>query len=174
MTTLVSALSGIKQVKDVAEAAVNAKQAIDVGRVQSELLPAIVESYTQLLEAKMTQMELANRLRDAEDAMRQAHEQLARREDWAAEAARYRLTTVGDHAYAYALKPEAALDEPPHYLCQPCYSQRKKSILQYAGGRNGRNIMTCPLCRAEVMFESSARIDMNAPRFADPGSRRMR
>ncbi|MBP9800642.1 MAG: hypothetical protein KBD39_11065 [Sterolibacterium sp.] len=152
MTALIAALNGVKQVKDVAEAAIGAKQAIEVGRVQSELLPAIVESYCQLLEAKMAQMELTQRLRDAEDAVRQAHDELARRQDWATEAARYALAVVGDQAYAYALKPEAARGEPAHHLCQPCYEQGKKSILQNAGHRDYRRIMACPQCRAEVLF----------------------
>lgn len=172
MTAFAAALGGVKQIKDVAEAAVSAKEAIDVGRVQSELLPAIVEAYTQLLEAKMAQMELAGRLRDAEDAMRQAHEQLARREDWATEAARYRLSIVGEHAYAYALKPEATGEEPPHYLCQPCYGEQKKSVLQFAGWRNGWRVMRCPLCKAEVLFAPDQAVDVEVPRIGD-ASRRM-
>jgi hypothetical protein len=167
MGSIAAALSGIKQVKDVAEAAIDAKQALEVDRVKVELLPAIVQAYTQLLEARTVQADLTERLREAEDAVRRAHEELARREDWAAEAARYRLTAINDHAYAYALKPDAAGEEPPHYLCQPCYQNRKKSILQFSGYESGCRQLSCPVCHAAILIREPLGEVLTMPRSDD-------
>lgn len=152
ISALTAALGGIQQIKGVAQAAIGAKQAIDVGRIEAELLPLIVEAYTQLLEARMAQMELGQRLREAEDEKRAAHDELTRQQAWAREAARYRLARVGREAYAYALKPEAAFEEPAHYLCQPCYAEQKKSVLQRQQGP-GRYGLVCPRCAAVVLAD---------------------
>ncbi|MDP2808678.1 MAG: hypothetical protein Q8O34_00850 [Rhodocyclaceae bacterium] len=164
MGSIAAALSGIKQIKDVAEAAIDAKQALEVDRVKVELLPAIVQAYTQLLEARSAQADLAERLREAEDAVRRAHEDLARREDWATEAARYRLLAVGDHAHAYALKPEAAGEEPPHYLCQSCYQDQKKLILQFSGYEAGCRRLACPRCQSAILIREPLGEVLTVPR----------
>lgn len=71
------------------------------------------------------------------------------------EKQRYRLAklgAVGDF-FAYELRPAAELversDEPPHFICQPCFDIRKqKSILRIQGIN-----CTCGSCNAKVQVE---------------------
>jgi hypothetical protein len=80
--------------------------------------------------------------------------ELARLKEWETEKARYQLTNFGENTFAYSLKPEAALGEPPHRLCPTCYDlKRQKSVLQFRG-RDAfkRDIYQCPACQYEYAF----------------------
>ena len=64
---------------------------------------------------------------------------------------RYQLQRFYPGSFAYALKPEMAAGEPPHYLCANCYQQTKKSLLQDTGKRYARyRTHHCASCKNEV------------------------
>lgn len=96
--------------------------------------------FKQLLEATEAQMLLKQKLA----ALQQ---ELDARDEFAQEAARYRLEDTGAGAAVYALKPDDQSDEPMHCICPRCYAQRQKAILQPA--TDGRNCWVCFACRAE-------------------------
>lgn len=165
MGTIAAALSSLKNAKDLAESLTDAKQALETDRVKAELLPLITQAYTQVLEARLAQADLA-------DELREAKAQIAKMEEWKREAQRYRLQSIGADAYCYVLKPEAAGEEPPHGLCQNCYENQRKAVLQLARVENRYRILACPHCRAEVRFRTD---NGEGLCFTDPsgGSRRM-
>lgn len=71
------------------------------------------------------------------------------------EKARYELAelSVGGHLFAYRLRAAAELseraNEPPHFVCQPCFEGGKKGVL-IAGETWGSRTWICPMCKVEI------------------------
>ena len=63
------------------------------------------------------------------EARQTAEQKLLAYEKWDAEAARYELKELVAGIPVYALKPDQANGEPPHFICPHCFQQRKKAIL---------------------------------------------
>ena len=83
---------------------------------------------------------------------RKLKERLLKFENWETEKSRYELHQMGDGGFAYRLRPEEIeKGEPPYYICANCYEDRKKSILQFSGYKNGLRRSTCPSCKSDVM-----------------------
>lgn len=67
------------------------------------------------------------------------------------ERARYELAKLGvvGEQFAYRLRPAAELaernNEPPHFLCQPCFDAGKKSVLRVAS-----DYARCALCKTSI------------------------
>lgn len=140
---ITAALGGVKQAKDLTEAVIEANQALAADRVKAELLPALAQAYTQLLEAKLAQSDLA-------DALREAKAQVAKMKDWKREAKNYVLEPAGLDAYCYMLKAQAEREKSPHRLCQSCYEEHHKRILQFNRFEPGSRVLVCPRCKTEV------------------------
>ena len=84
------------------------------------------------------------------------------------ERARYELAKlgVGGDFFAYRLRGVAELreraDEPPHFVCQPCFDAGKKAVLQVRG-----HIASCPLCRVSAQIAPAPalpRVHMRPPK----------
>lgn len=67
----------------------------------------------------------------ADDRIRELEQQIVQFEHWEGEKKRYRLRAIDVHAFAYMLEPGMENGEPPHWLCQPCFENRKRSVLQF-------------------------------------------
>lgn len=144
LSAVTAALGGVKHALGIVEAAADAKKAHDIAGVKVELLTALAKVCSDLADANMAQVALAEELR-------QAKETIARDKKWAREAKRYRLEALGPAAHAYTLKPEAAGEEPMHHLCQPCYEQQHKVILQFSGFEAGCRRLSCSRCHAAIL-----------------------
>ena len=144
LSAITAALGGVKHALGIVEVASDAKKALDIAGVKVELLTTLAKVCSDLADANMAQVALAEELR-------QAKETIARDKKWAREAKRYRLAALGPAAHAYALKPEAAGEEPPHHLCQPCYEQQHKVILQFSGYADGCLRLSCARCHAALL-----------------------
>jgi len=76
-------------------------------------------------------------------------------ETWNAEKEKYQLADVRTqyaqygHVWAYVLKKDASSTEPEHYLCQNCYQDGRKSILQEEM-RGSTEILLCQRCGSEI------------------------
>lgn len=143
ISSLTSALGGVKHALGIVEVAIDAKKAIDVASVKVELLSTLAKVCGDLAEANMAQSVLA-------DELRQAKETIARNDAWARDAQRYVLTPAGPDAYCYTLKPDATGEEPPHRLCQQCYQDQRKSVLQFNRTEAGHRVLVCHHCKAEL------------------------
>ena len=72
------------------------------------------------------------------------------------EKARYRLAKLGTlgEQFAYQLRPVTELvertDEPPHFLCQPCFDAGKKSVL-----RLDARYARCSLCSCLITLSAN-------------------
>jgi hypothetical protein len=65
------------------------------------------------------------------EKLRETEQKLAAVENWGSESSRYALTELAPGIFVYALRPDQAAGEPPHYLCPHCFQQRKKAILHH-------------------------------------------
>ena len=144
LSAITAALGGVQHALGIVEAAADAKKAVDIAGVKVELLTTLAKVIGDLATTNIAQVALAEELR-------QAKETIARDKKWAREAKRYRLQALGPAAHAYALKPEAAGEEPMHHLCQPCYEQQHKMILQFSGYADGCRRLSCPRCHAALL-----------------------
>ena len=83
------------------------------------------------LEARVTTLEARLQADPLRERVHELEQQLMKAEDWAAEKERYTLHAVDSGAFAYVLKPGVETADPPHWLCQQCFQQQRKSILQF-------------------------------------------
>lgn len=89
----------------------------------------------------------------------EAREELRKLKEAASERGRYTLVDLGKGHLAYRMNvapQESGSTEPvsaeaPHYLCQPCYDNGRKVVLQrnYVMGISGG--LDCPVCKFQVL-----------------------
>lgn len=84
-----------------------------------------------------------------QEALREQKERVRRVKQFAAQRKRYTLQQIGPQTYAYALNPEAAGDEPPHYCCPRCFEEGIRAILQKARDDYRTTWLKCLHCGAE-------------------------
>lgn len=93
-----------------------------------------------------------------EEEVRALKAELVNRQRWDEESVRYRLHEAAPGIYVYAVKPECQGTEPPHYLCEKCFSKKIKSVIQRAmEGGSYYKCHTCPFeyrLLAPVAYES--------------------
>jgi hypothetical protein len=127
------------------KAALDLTKTIADARDTAKLLSIKLELKGLLLEAQEAQAALADQKRNLEERLRAF-------ERWDAEAAKYRLTTIGTGTLAYAPDESAARAEPFHLLCAKCFQHRRKSILQrHVQPVMGRPAYDCNECGAQVV-----------------------
>lgn len=105
------------------------------------------------LQAKLS--EVSSAIIDKDGRISHLSERVRVLESRQSEEARYQLAklgTVGDF-FAYKLRPHAELvdrvDEPEHFICQPCFDAGKKSVLHV-----GKYTAHCTLCKTSVSVAS--------------------
>ena len=115
----------------------------------NELVSAISEVNTKLMDATAValasqekQSALSNRIAELEDKLRQV-------EDWETQIKRYKLYEFPEtKTFAYQLQEGVNDDEPIHYLCATCVGKRKKSILQ-----PNQHTLHCPVCEKSISVQ---------------------
>lgn len=130
------------------------KDLSDAAKIQGtviDLQRAILEAQSSAFEAQQAQAEQVGHIRALE-------EEMARLKAWGAEKENYELKAIGNGAFAYMLKPAMRGTEPPHWLCQHCYENGKKSVLQIQPGLpSGRKeTIQCPRCGAKLAVMAGA------------------
>jgi Zn finger protein HypA/HybF involved in hydrogenase expression len=114
-----------------------------------ELTNQIVAAQTGAIQANAAQAKLINRVDELE-------KELMRFETWTAEKQRYELKEIAIGSFAYAVKKETQGSEPMHFICQTCYENGKKRILQIHhrphvhAPLSKRSNYICPECKAEI------------------------
>lgn len=97
-------------------------------------------------------MEAQEAVRDGREKMSALEDELRRLSDWSNEAQRYKLVEFGNGRFCYEIKEEEMRDEPFHLLCPACFTNRKKSILQYAFTSTLGEHHKCPNCGTDFQF----------------------
>jgi hypothetical protein len=137
--SLQSAVEIVKALKGVHDAVAIQEKVI-------ELQDAIMAAQSSALEAQADQFRLSSRVRELE-------EQIAELQDWDVEQQQYELKGLGHGTFAYVPRLETDGSETAYWLCQRCFEDRRKSVLQYQGqpakGRGGMS--GSPRCSAEIL-----------------------
>jgi hypothetical protein len=158
MSAVAGLLTSLRSIVDITKAM---KDVHDANLLQTsvfELTREIMNAQGCALEAQAAQSELLNRVRQLE-------EEKAKLESWNVEKQRYLLTDIGHGGgmTAYALKPDMASGEPPHFLCTNCFDEGLKSIFQTETRYPGRcEVMVCHRCGSELYIDGGRQPEHNA------------
>ena len=124
MTAIGVVSTSLNTAINIAKAMMDIHDATAVQGKVFELQRAIIDAQQSVFAANEERTALIERVRELEA-------QIAHLEAWNTEKHRYELKEIARGRFAYALKSEADGTEPPHYICQACYEQSKKRVLQF-------------------------------------------
>jgi hypothetical protein len=142
---IASALAGIKTVSELVTLTLKLKVDSAVTEKAVESQSAIISLQSAVLGVQVQNQELLEENKNLK-------QKLIDTEKWDEEAQKYTLAKVGGYdSLAYVLKPEYKDTAPEHWLCIYCYEEKRKSMLQRSGSKEGRALFTCGRCPAEIM-----------------------
>lgn len=149
MLMLQGAVSGLKMAGDIAHGFLKLKSMSEVQGLTIELQSTILAAQTSALAAQSEQSSMIQRIGELE-------KEIARIEAWEEEKQRYQLVAAWPGCFLYALKESSKGTEPAHWICEHCYQNARKSILQNSQMRLGRihHMIKCFHCQFEVERES--------------------
>jgi hypothetical protein len=146
LKTATEIVKGLKGLKGTAAPSRDAEDKI------SELYGIILSAHGSALAAQTSQLSLLQTVRDLD-------KKISDFETWDREKTRYQMKDVNPgrgSVFVYALKPEAAGGDPPHFLCAKCFQHRLKSPLHGSPNlEKGQRKHFCPECKTEYMFGSA-------------------
>lgn len=142
--SLKAAFDLTKTFADVASSAQFQGKLIDLQR-------QIIEAQGQAMKAMQTEAALTERVKELE-------QELVRLKGFDADAQRYPLKEVFMGAFARVGRDSDDESAPEVWLCDPCFQDKKRSILQHQG-RDPRaqelKVFTCPSCRSQLRVHYS-------------------
>lgn len=127
-----SALGSINAAISLVRVAVGAKMDAEVRAKVLEAMDALIQSQTQLLDARI-------QMHDLVDENRTLKRKLEEREDWKQRADRYELVKAPGGAMVHQFK-----GEPAHYACPACFERQQVQVLQDRRVMSGD--WSCPSC----------------------------
>lgn len=132
ITTVGGALTSLNAAIDLARAAVGAKVDAEVRAKVAESMNALIQSQTQLLDARM-------QLHDLVDENRRLKRELEDREEWKLRMGRYDLVQAPGGAMVFRFKEQSL-----HYACPACFEGKRVQVLQDRQTMSGNWV--CPGC----------------------------
>ena len=127
-------LQGIEAVATIAKEFLSFNIGKEASAKAIEMNTVILTAQRHALAAQAREVELTNRISKFEEEVMQL-------KDWNVEKEDYELQSIGGTAFAYMMKGCVKTSEAKHWLCQPCFENAKKSVLQGkehpAKGRGG-------------------------------------
>lgn len=140
ISTLVASVGHIKELADLL-----------IGERDRQKLAAIkLELTEEALRAKAHLLEVSEATISKDAVIQALRQQIDEMHARQREKERYVLREIsaGRGAFAYQLRPSGELaersDEPPHFLCQPCFELGLKSVLRLEHFNNGSQALACP------------------------------
>lgn len=143
--TILTSLSGVI---DLSKALIGERDAQKSAALKIELTERILKTQADLGQVLASVIE-------KDGTIRALTERVAELERNQTERARYQLAKLGTvgNVFAYRLRPAGELtervDEPEHFLCQPCFDAGKKGVLMVS-----KYYAVCPLCRTQMQIET--------------------
>ena len=156
MALIAQTVSTLKSAFDFSKTLIGLRDAAMINEKVIELQRIILSAQSEAMAAQTDQVALL-------EAKRQLEKQIAQMEAWETEKQRYELKSgYFGGAFVYALKPEARVSEPPHWICATCYQAHKKSILQRGAEPKGGNWpWQCPNCKTTAWAKFEGPKDPN-------------
>lgn len=153
--TIAAGLQSLKTAFEIGKALLKLGISADIRAQVSEMNERILAAQESAIASREYQSALLSQIDNLE-------KNIAELETWDAEAETYQLTDIGDLSrtglFAYAPKAGTHTAEPPHLLCQECFQNRHKSVLQKQE-LNGRiPALICQHCK-NVIYLTGTRPD---------------
>ena len=149
------AITGLKTAAEIAKSFLELKSIAEIQGKVIELQSAILAAQSSALAAQSDQSSMVQRIRELEEEIRRV-------KAWEETRQRYQLTSLWNGAFAYALKEQSKGSDPPHWICQNCYENGRKSILQYSRGHDGRHLeehYVCAACKYKLLIATTTNPD---------------
>jgi hypothetical protein len=144
MAELTAAFTSLKAASKIAQSLIGLHDTAIINGKVLELQREIMAAQQSALAANHAQSVLSDRVRDLE-------KEVADLKAWGVEREKYELKQVGQRGtFAYTLKEQSGISEPPHSLCANCYQDGRKSILQAKRRSDLSEILCCPKCATEI------------------------
>jgi hypothetical protein len=144
-------VTSLNTAKDIAKAMIGIRDHNLVADKLAALNDQLLKAQNALLAHNAAMFELQNEKFEACEELRKLKEALSER-------SRYALVDLGQGHLAYRMNiapqeggtGEPAAAQTPHYVCQPCYDNGRKVVLQrsYVMGIPGG--LECPVCKTAV------------------------
>jgi hypothetical protein len=155
--TLVSGIAG--SLKTAFEIGKTIKEINDLSAVRSK----VIEMQDLILGAQSSAMAAQTQLFEVLQENAELKRKASAVDEWNTTAARYALKDYGGGTFAYELR-DATNGEPSHRLCPSCFSQGKKSILQFQGETaSSQDFFKCMPCGQDYFFGVADTSSWNPP-----------
>ena len=148
MTLIQGTVTSLKAASDIVKGFLQLKSVSDVQGKVIELQSTILAAQSSALAAHSEQSAMIQRIRDLE-------EEVAHIKAWEETQQRYQLIAPWDGCYVYALKESCKGTEPPHWICEHCYQDGRKSLLHNAQFTTA--ILRCSHCQFEAEIRGAAK-----------------
>lgn len=151
-------ISSLSAAKTLGGALLDERDRQKAAAIQIQLTEKIIQAQAQLSEVLGT-------IISKDEALHALRERVRELERAERERDRYRLAKLGvaGDFFAYQLRPTAELtergDEPPHFLCQPCFDAGKKSVLSL-----NDTFAICPICKTQTRIKPAKPISYGGGR----------
>lgn len=132
-------LAGLAALK----AAIDAALAINTIKNDTERQLAVSAVVAKLAAVQNDYAALSEKVQELRDENR-------RLTDWGREKKKYEMASPGMGAIAYRLQAANRRSEPPHYICEKCYEDGQKSILQARQAPLRTTELVCNRCKAVI------------------------
>lgn len=144
ITSISTAVSSLKAVKDIAQGMIELKSLADVQTKVIELQNQILLAQSSALDAKAEYSALLDRVETLQ-------KEIARLKAWEQERANYVLKEVSQGNFAYVLKDDTKTEEPQHWLCCQCFNDGYKSVIQFSGHKEFHKVFLCNRCKSTLL-----------------------
>jgi hypothetical protein len=162
--TISAGLQSLKAAFDIGKAVLNLSISAQIQDRVREMNDKILSAQESAIASRDYQSALLKQIGDLET-------QIAQLEAWDTEADTYELRNVRDEhdptgrTFAYAPKAGTHPSEPSHFICQHCYQERHKSILQQQTLHPGLcNALICYRCNAIIYITGHPYAEHMVPR----------
>ncbi len=159
---ITGAFGGLKSAAELAQSLLTLKTDSAVSTKAVELNRIIFDIQQKMFSIQADYAALLSRTGDLEAEIRDL-------KSWEEEKKRYQLHELAPGTFAHRLKPDCQGSEPMHDLCENCYQNGVRSILQSGGHKDSFPLFVCHKCGGEYLGE---RISHSPAIVSIPRSRR--
>ena len=126
-------------------------QAIKELAVSVEVKAKVTELYDVILAGQQSALESNIKQQAMLETISQLKEEIAHVKAWEETKQRYQLITPWNGCHVYALKESCKGSEPPHWICEHCYQDGRKSLLHNSQKHDRRifRLIKCSHCAFE-------------------------
>lgn len=150
MSLIQNAVLGLQTAANIAKGLVHLNSMADVQLKVIDLQTSILSAQSSALAAQSDQFAMIERIHNLET-------EVAEIKAWEEEKQRYQMATPWEGFFVYALKESGKGTEPPHWICEHCYQEGRKAILQKRPNPNKPmfKIMKCSHCSFQMEMRDS-------------------